>query len=54
MLCESCQRRPARFFAAFGQVRELRKAPGFAVCGDCLEIVDPHQYDWVEIIKLPA
>ncbi len=54
MLCESCERYPARFWAAFGQGRELRKAPGFAVCGDCLTAVDPNQHDWVEIIKLPA
>ncbi len=54
MSCESCRRRPAVFWAAFGPAQELRIAPGFAVCGDCLTLIQPVEHDWVEIIKLPA
>ena len=54
MLCESCRRRPAMFWAAFGPSKELRTAPGFAVCGDCLTAIQPADHDWVEIIKLSA
>jgi hypothetical protein len=42
------------FRAAFGALKELSTAPGFAVCGDCLAAIQPADHDWVEIIKLSA
>jgi hypothetical protein len=42
------------FWAAFGTSKELRTAPRFAVCGDCLTAIQPAEHDWVEIIKLSA
>jgi hypothetical protein len=42
------------FWAAFGASTELRTAPGFAVCGDCLTAIQPADHDWVEIVKLSA
>ena len=54
MVCESCLRRLAMFWVAFGASKEQRTAPGFAVCGDCLAAIQPADHDWVEIIKLSA
>jgi hypothetical protein len=54
MPCESCRRRPAVFWASFGRSKELRTAPRFVLCADCLAAIQPADHDWVEIIKLSA